>query len=112
MSPSATIAFDGSLIHPGDDRVDLRVGQRHIVLELLDADAAVDVPGRHLARIHARLDGLGPRARLLKRHQRHRRNRSRLMTGLTLGLKDRRHVLGERSCLGLLAGDGGNRQGE
>ena len=52
--PSATIV------------VDLLIAQRHVVLELLDADAAVDVPRRHLTGRDAVLDGPRPRPRLLK----------------------------------------------
>ena len=61
------IALRRSAVDPADDRVDLLVGERHVVLELLDADAAVDVPRRHLARRHALLDRAGPGTRFLER---------------------------------------------
>ena len=53
------IALRRAAVDPADDRVDLLVGQRHVVLEFLDADAAVDVPRRHLPRAR--------RARLIER---------------------------------------------
>ena len=90
------VALRRALIDPADDRVDLLVGERHVVLELLHADAAVDVPRRHLARRHALADRTGPRPRVLIGDERHRRDRSRLVAGLTLGLENRRDVFRER----------------
>ena len=40
------------------ERPDLLVAQRHVVLELPDANRPVDVPRRHLPRHHALADGL------------------------------------------------------
>ena len=93
------IALQRAAVDPADDRVDLLVAERHVVLELLDADARVDVPRRHLARADALLDRARPRARLLVGDERHRRDRVRLMALLTLGLKNRRDVLRERHLL-------------
>ena len=82
-----------------DDGVDLLVGERHVVLEFLNADAAVDVPRRHLPR-RTRRDGARPRTCFLVGHERHRRDRTRLVARLALGLEDRRDVLRERHLLG------------
>ena len=68
------------------------VGERPVVLELLDPDGPVDVPRRHLSSDDARFDGPGPRARLGKCHQRHRRDVAGAMARLTLVLQDRRDV--------------------
>ncbi len=95
------IALRRAGVDPSDDRVDLVVGQRPIVLEMLDADRPVDVPRRHLPRRHARLDGACPRARLFVGDERHRRDRVRPMTRLTFLLEDRRDVLGERHRRGV-----------
>ena len=83
-----------------DDRVDLLVAERHVVLELLHADARVDVPRRHLPRGDALLDGARPRTGVLVGDERHRRDRVRLMALLALGLEDRRDVLRERRRFG------------
>ena len=96
---SAGLPCDGALIDPADDRLDLLVAQRHVVLEVLNADAAVDVPRRHLPRLDALLDGPRPGARFLVGAQRHRRDRAGLVTGLALCLEDWRDVLRERHLL-------------
>ena len=83
-------------IHPFDDGRDLLVGQRHIVLEVVDAYVLVDVPGRHLAREDFLLDRLGPRPRFFISQQRHGRERVRPMAGLAAVLKDGRDVFGKR----------------
>jgi hypothetical protein len=44
------VALRRAGVHPLHDGVDLRVGERHVVLEVLHADALVDVPRRHLPR--------------------------------------------------------------
>jgi hypothetical protein len=90
------IAFGRARIDPANDRVDLRVAQRHVVLEIVDADAHVDMPRRHLTRDDTLLDGTCPRARILIRDQRHRRDRIRLMALLTLVLENGRDVFAER----------------
>ena len=80
---------------PLDDRVDLRVAQRPVVLELLNADRLVEMPRRHLARLDAGRDRLRPGPRFLVRDERHRRNRIGPMARLALLLEDRRDVFGE-----------------
>ena len=89
------IAFRRAVVHPADDGVDLRVGQRPIVLELLDADRLVDVPRRHLPVGDAGADRACPRPRLGVGLERHRRDRIGAVAGLALGLEDRRDVPGE-----------------
>ena len=98
------IAARCSGIHPRDDRRDLVVAQRRVVLELLNADVPNGVPWRHLARRDLRLDRSGPRPRVLVREERHRRAGSRPMATLTRTLENRRHVPGER-------GRGGDARG-
>ena len=98
------IALRRACVDPLHDRGDLLVGERSIVLELLDADGLVDVPWRHLARFDAGLDRTRPRPGLLERPQRHRRDRARPMTGFALLLKYWRDVLregGRRRDLGV-----------
>ena len=82
-------------VDPADDRVDLCVGQRAIVLELRDADRGVDVPGWHLLGGHSILDRPGPGPRFLVSHQGHRRDRAGPMARFALGLEDRGNVLRE-----------------
>ena len=81
--------------HPLDDGVDLGVAQRAVVLEVLDAQALVEVPGRHLPGLHAVADRAGPRPALLVGDERHRRDRIGPVARLALRLEDRRDVLGE-----------------
>jgi hypothetical protein len=89
------IAHRRATVHPLGDRLDLAIGQRSIVLELLNADVLVDVPRRHLARHHACLDRLRPRPRLLIGGERHGRHRVGPVARLALGLENRRDVLCE-----------------
>ena len=81
-------------VGPRGDRRDLGVAQRRVVLELLDAHVALDVPGRHDAVGHARLDGPRPRPHVLVGHQRHRRVGAGPMARLARPLENRRDVLG------------------
>ena len=83
-------------VHPADERRDLRVAEAAVVLELLDADGAVDVPRRHQALRHLPLDLVRVLARVLVGDERHRADRIRLMADLALLLQDRRDVLRER----------------
>jgi hypothetical protein len=46
----ARIAHRGPGVDPPDDRIDLGIGQRDVVDELLDANGLIEVPRRHLAR--------------------------------------------------------------
>ena len=83
-------------VDPPDDGVDLRVAERSIVDELLDPDALVQMPRRHLAAGDPRLDRSDPRADLLVGHERHRPDVAGTMADLAFLLEDGRHVLGER----------------
>src|SRR5205814_5778737 len=106
------VAERRTAINPLSDRSDLVVTQRHVVLELLDADRLVDVPRRHLSRRHALLDRPRPRTRLFVSKERHRRNRSRTMTVLTFCLEDRGNVLCERRAACSLYVDSSGREHE
>ena len=86
-------------VGPLRDGRDFLVGQRRIALEMLDADVAIDVPGRHLAGLHLRLDRSRPRPRVLITDQRHRRDRAGPMAVLAGALEYRGHVFGERHAL-------------
>ena len=83
-------------IHPLDDRRDLLVAERHVVLELLHADGFVDVPRRHLARDHALPDRFRPRARFVVGHERHRGHGAFAVAVLALLLQNRGDVFSER----------------
>ena len=89
------IAERRSGIDPADDRADLVVGQRHVVLELLNADILVDMPRRHLALDHALTDRFRPRACLVVRYERHRRDRPLVMAFLASLLENRSDISGE-----------------
>ena len=65
------IAFRRAGIDPFHDGLDLCVGQGPVILEFLNADGLVDVPGRHLPCDHALANGLSPWACFFIRHQRH-----------------------------------------
>ena len=91
----AGISLGRTRVDPLHDGVDLLIGEREIVLEMLDADGPVEVPGRHGARFHALLDGFRPRPRLLERNQRHGSHGSDAVTFLAVVLQDRRHILGK-----------------
>ena len=82
-------------IHPAGDGIHLLVGQGSVVLETLDANALVDVPGRHVPANHALFDGPRPGADFFVRHQRHRRRSPRAMALLALGLENRGDVFRE-----------------
>ncbi len=102
------IASRRAIIGPLRDLGDLLVAQRRIVLELLNADVLLDVPGRHdaSARSHAGalLDGLGPRPHFFVGPERHRRHAVRAVTVLTAALEDRRDVSCEGDLSRRLAG--------
>jgi hypothetical protein len=84
-----------ALIDPSRDRRDFLLRQRWIVLELLDPDIALDVPGRHEPRSRLRLDRSRVRPRVLVRNERHRRIRSGTVAVLAGPLENRRHVFCE-----------------
>ena len=52
-------------VHPANDRGNLRVAQRNVVLKLLNPDGFVEMPRRHIPGGDPLLDGLGPRTGLL-----------------------------------------------
>src|SRR5439155_16705664 len=80
-------------INPTDNRIDLPVGQRPIVLEALDSNSLVNMPRRHVPRDNTFPDGFRPRAYLLIGDQRHRRRSSLSVTFLALCLKNWGDVL-------------------
>ena len=90
------ITLRGTGIDPANDRVDLLVRQRDIILEFLHADVAVDVPGGHLARDDTLTNGFGPGARFFKRDQRHRGHGVLAVALFAFGLEDGRDILGKR----------------
>ncbi|PYR62650.1 MAG: hypothetical protein DMF91_05895, partial [Acidobacteria bacterium] len=108
------VAFGRARIDPPHQRVDLVVGQRPIVLELLNPDGLVDVPRRHLPRRHARLDRSSPRPGLFVRYQRHRCDVAVAVARLTFVLEDRRDVSregGNRRRMFVWADGRGSRDG-
>ena len=86
-------------IHPLDDRRDFIVGQRLVIIEMLNSYIPIDEPRRHFPGGDSLLDGPRPRPRLFVAHERHRRNRACVMAILAMLLKNRRHILGERGLL-------------
>ena len=93
------IAQRGATIDPASNQIDFCIGQRRVVLELLDPDRLVDVPGRHLASHDPVLDRPGPRADLLVGDQRHRSHLARAMTDLTGALQDGDDVFRKRHLI-------------
>ena len=85
-------------VDPPNDGVDLRTGQGPIVLEVLDSDRLVDVPGRHLTCLDPVLDRACPGPHLGIGLQRHRRDVARSVASLALRPEDRRDVLAEGRC--------------
>ena len=86
------IAFRRALIHPSRNGRDLRVVERWIVLEFIDADVPVDVPRWHLPLDHLFLDRPRPGPGVLIGQQRHGSDRARAMAVLAFPLEDRRDV--------------------
>ena len=82
----------GPGVDPAADGRDLRVGQRRVLLEPLDADVALDEPRRHLALRGLVADGPRPRPHLLVGQQRHRGHGARTMALLAGSLQDGQHV--------------------
>ena len=84
---------------PGQDRLDLAVRHHPLVVKL-PAGRLGGEPGRHRAVLDRARDGARPGARLLVRHQRHRRDHAAdvlalavgPVTGLAVLLQDRQHV--------------------
>ena len=92
-------------VGPGGHEVDLGLRQGAILLELLDADVRIDVPGRHLAGDDLVPDGARPGPRLLVVHQRHRRHVVGPMADLTRALQDGLDVLVEGHVARLRGGN-------
>ena len=100
------ISLQRAAVHPLDDRRDFLVAQR---LSLSKCCTPTFLSMNHGGISRAAtfcLDGLCPRARLFVSHQRHRRNRARVMTDLAMLLEDRRHVLREGDLVLRLRPDG------
>ena len=99
------IAARRSGVRPSRDLGNLRIGQRDVVLESLNADLFLDEPRRHrppaVAQRRALLDRPGEWTHLLVREQRHRRNGVRPVTTLTASLKDRSDIFREGHLVGL-----------
>src|SRR6266568_1686350 len=93
------VACRGSAVHPGHQRLDLFRGQPALVRKM--TVPRVRKPRRHLLGQHRRLDPRSPRPRLLVGQQRHGRHFARAVTGLTVVLQNRKHVLveGDRSSV-------------
>jgi hypothetical protein len=89
------VALLCALVDPGGNRRDLLLGERRIVLELLKADVALHVPGRHQPRRRLGLDRARVGARVFVGYERHRRVRVGAMAILAGALQNRRDVLCE-----------------
>jgi hypothetical protein len=87
------IPFEGPAIDPCGDRADLRVRKAAIVFEVLNTDALLDVPRRHLAPRDTVLDRTGPGSGVLEIDQRNGSDRTRTMTLLAGPLKNRFDIL-------------------
>ena len=101
------VAAGGAGRDPVDDGGDLGVAQRRVGDVL--ADAAVDVPRRHLAGDDAVADGPRPGPRLLVGQQRHRGAGARPVALLARALQQGQHVAGEGGAVLGLAREGGVR---
>src|SRR5262249_41832352 len=73
---------------PLEDRIDLRVAERAIVLEFLNPYALVEMPRRHLSGANARANRTHPRAHVFITDERHRSHRLGSMTRFTFFLED------------------------
>src|SRR5262245_28385801 len=74
------VSLRRAVVDPLRDFRDFFVRQRNVIAETLNPDVLVDEPRRHLPRGNLLLDRPGPWPRLLVSHQRHRRERARVMT--------------------------------
>ena len=100
-------------IDPADDDVDFRITQGNVVLEVLDADGLVQVPGRHHPVDHLFPDPARPTSDLIVGHQRHRPHLTGAVTSLTALLENRSDVPTERDLtrrLGARRSRGGQQQ--
>src|SRR5438445_1652787 len=87
-------------VDPSNDGIDLRLAERHVILEFLDSHGGVNVPWRHLTGNHTLADRLRPGACLFVSRQRHRRHRPGVMALLALLLQNRCHVFGKGNGVG------------
>jgi len=85
------IAFDGSLIGPGDQGSNLFGSQAAIVGEV--ADGGIGKPWRHFLRQHGLFHGLGPGAGVLVSEQREGRGFAGAVTLLAALLQDGQDLL-------------------
>ena len=83
-------------VDPADDDIDFRITQGNVVLEVLDADRLVHVPGRHHPVDHLLPDPARPTSDLLVGHQRHRPQLTGALTALTALVENRSDVPTER----------------
>ena len=105
------IASRRALLDPPHDGGNLIIRERSVVLERLDADGLVDVPGRHLAAFDPGSDRPGPGAHLVERPEGHRSDRFLTMTRFAFLLEDGRDVLREGGPGGHLGrGDAGGAE--
>ena len=107
------IAFGGPAVDPFHQRVDLALLQRSIIGEM--PILRICEPWRHLPHGHRSLDRLRPRPRIFVAEQRHRRNLSWTVTGLTVFLKNGKDVFVEgdrRGLFGCLNGHGHRQSGK
>ncbi len=86
-------------IDPADDRGDLFVAQRGVVLEVLNPHAPVHEPGRHLSARHLGLDQGGVAARILIAEERHGRRTSVSVACDAAFPNDRRDMICVRDVL-------------
>ena len=117
------VAFGGSGAPPLVDGVDLPVVERHVVLEVLDADVLLDVPGRHGAHAVADLRAADEAARvgldLVEVDEGHRGDAVVAVAADAGALEDGRDVAAEGDVVrhgavrgrGRLRGDSLRRQG-
>ena len=107
------IAFRRTGVDPGRNQLDLFVAQGSVVLELLDADVRIDMPGRHDALAGAILDQESKGLHLPVIHQRHRADAVGIVAGDAFLLQDRRDVAGiGQAVLGRRNAVQGNSCGE
>ena len=98
------IALGRAAIGPAGDRVDLRLRETTVVLEV--ADGRIGVPRRHLPAHGGSLHGRRPGARVAVGQHRKRRRFARPMAGLAMLLEHRHHVFVVRHAAGLRGSQG------
>ena len=89
------VAKGHALVHPTGYRLNFRLAQPEVVLQVLNTDVAVVPIGRHLTQHHTILNRPGPGTNFLVGHKRHRSHRVRPVARLTAPLKNRSYVLGK-----------------